>query len=112
MHWQLSFGQHAARIARAALEEGREVPDSCIPPEVDEELVPYLRHFWELSTERAAAFSTLLPIPWSSIDQYAKQYGYADDEIDYDDFVTIIRALDETFLNEIRKTPAPKKDKK
>lgn len=76
-----------------------------MPPEVDPELEPLLFHFWELSTARGAAFSTLLPIPWPAVDQYAKQYGF-DDEIDYADFVYIIRQLDAEFLDVTRKQSA------
>ena len=74
-----------------------------MPPEVAPELEPLLHHFWELSTSRGAAFSTLLPIPWPALDQYAHQYGYGEDEVDYNDFVYIIRALDEEFLDVVRK---------
>lgn len=70
--------------------------------------MPYLTHFWRLSTDRPAGFGGVLPIPWSSISRYAEQYGFAS-EVDYDSFVAIISRLDNAYL-EI-KNPPPEKPK-
>lgn len=95
-------------MAKAALESGRDIPDSCLPPELsDPELHVYLSgsegHFWRLSTCRGIGFGSLGPIPWTAVDEYARVYGFAENEIDYDDFVFIIGALDEVFLEVSRK---------
>jgi hypothetical protein len=60
-------------------------------------------HFWRLSTCRGIGFGALGPIPWTAVDCYAKTYGFAENEIDYDDFVFIVGALDEVFLDVSRK---------
>ncbi len=42
------------------------------------------------------------PIPWTAIDHYAVRQDYTDDPILYDDFMYIIRQLDEEFLADHR----------
>ncbi len=54
--------------------------------------------FETLSTCRQIGMSGVGPIPWSSIDQFARQQGFADDEIAYNDFLYIMQSLDELFL--------------
>ncbi len=51
-----------------------------------------------LSTCRQISQGGVGPIPWSAIDQFAQQQGFADDEVAYQDFVHIIQALDEVYL--------------
>lgn len=86
-------------------------PESCFPPEIDPALIGYLcipdGHFWRLSTSRSIGFSTLGPIPWTALDQYATRYGFDQDEVEYEDFMFIMQALDEEFLAISRKqTPS------
>lgn len=40
------------------------------------------------------------PIPWTAIDLYAQRLGIGDDEIAYGDFVALIQALDDRFLEQ------------
>ncbi len=51
-----------------------------------------------LSTCRQISQGGVGPIPWSAIDQFAQQQGFAGDEIAYQDFVHIMQALDEVYL--------------
>ncbi|NJK89269.1 MAG: hypothetical protein HC923_07585 [Myxococcales bacterium] len=90
-------------MAKAAIDRGDSIPESCLPPELaDSDLYIYLSpadgHFWRLSTCRGIGFGALGPIPWTAVDQYASVYGFSEDEVDYDDFVFIVGALDEEFL--------------
>ena len=56
----------------------------------------YWAAFRDLSNCRPAGFSGLLPIPWSSIDQYANRYQVAGHF--YEEFVHIITELDGVYL--------------
>ena len=38
------------------------------------------------------------PIPWHVMDKYAERQGYLEDQVLYDDFIYLIRQLDEEFL--------------
>ncbi len=51
-----------------------------------------------LSTCRQVSQGGVGPIPWSAIDQFAQQQGFADDEVACEDFVHIMQALDEVYL--------------
>jgi len=56
-------------------------------------------HAFELlSTCRQISQGGVGPIPWFALDQFARQQGFADDEIAYEDFVHIMQALDEVYL--------------
>lgn len=83
------------------------IPESCIPPAANASLAEYLvipdGHFWRLSTSRSIGFSALGPIPWIALDQYAVRYGFAEDEVLYEDFMFIMQRLDEAFLEHERK---------
>lgn len=116
LRWELTFGARAATIAKAAAERGDDVPESCLPPELSNpDLGVYLEaphgHFWRLSTCRGIGFGALGPIPWTAVDSYAQTYGFAQNEVDYDDFVFIIGQLDEEFLRVSRKQAAAAADR-
>jgi len=40
------------------------------------------------------------PIPWVAIDQWANRHGPSDPD-DYDDFLTLIRAMDDVYLDHV-----------
>lgn len=61
-----------------------------------------MQAFWQLSTCRQIGMGCLGPIPWDSIDRYAHQNAFGDDDVEYDSFVHIIQQLDETFLEHQR----------
>jgi hypothetical protein len=81
----------------AAVDAGREPPASAIAPEVAEYLLPYIQIFWLLSSCRIPGPSGLGPIPWDSIDRYARRYEI-NDEILYDDLIAYITAMDSKYL--------------
>jgi hypothetical protein len=105
----MEWGPRAQGIARAALDAGRAVPASAIPPSLPDHLVPYLAnpdgYFWQLSTDRPFGLSTVGPIPWSSKVRFARDLGL--DKEAQDDFVYLISALDEVYL----KIQAERQDK-
>lgn len=82
------------------------MPESCVPPEIDAELLFYIRAFWTLSSDRALGMA-VGPIPWTAIDRYAERLGIIDDEVEYTDFVEIIQTLDVAFMKQ-QQTDAPK----
>ena len=56
----------------------------------------YYQAFLDLSTCRSVGMAEG-PIPWDSIDAYAKHHGLVDDN-EYDRFFLLIRALDAEYL--------------
>jgi len=60
----------------------------------------YYRAFQELSTDRPPSFSGISPIPWSSIDRYARRHGIEDE--DFDVLVRMIRAADAALMKILR----------
>ncbi len=58
--------------------------------------------FWKLSTCRHIGMGALGPIPWDSIDRYAHQNGFAEDDIEYQTFVYVIQQIDGAFLENQR----------
>jgi len=84
------------KIANAATDAGRPIPESAVPPELPDGLELYLSHFWELSTDRSIGFGCVGPIPWSILDKYAR--AHCDTDVELEDFVYYIRALDSEFM--------------
>jgi len=91
-------GKVASKIADEAIKRGLPVPDSCLPPDLEDHLYEYVDHFWVLSTDRELGFGAIGPIPWRAIDSYAQRHGFGDDEVAYDDFVAFVTAMDEEYL--------------
>ena len=58
--------------------------------------------FWKLSTCRQIGMGVLGPTPWDSIDRFAHQNDFAEDDVEYDSFVYIITQLDNAFLEHQR----------
>lgn len=69
-------------------------------PELFSGLEVYYEAFLELTTCRQVGFGEG-PIPWDAIDRYAERHGIADEE-DYEDFVDMVRALDDAYLKHRR----------
>ncbi len=90
------WAEKGAKIAQAAIDAGEEIPDTAVPPDLDAGLETYVSHFWELSTDRSIGFGCLGPIPWTSVDRYARQWCTTD--VEYEDFLFFIRKLDTVFL--------------
>ena len=74
------------------------MPDSCVPPDLDEYLERILDAFWELSTCRSLGFGAIGPIPWSAVREYAVHLGIADDELLAGDLLALVHELDDEFL--------------
>lgn len=55
----------------------------------------------ELSTTRPANMGGAGPIPWTSIAQYAEQYGIEGE--DFEDLVAVLREADEAWLKHARR---------
>lgn len=80
---------------------GRPIPERIAnAPSLDPSLSIFLGAFYDLTTERRAGFS-VLPIPWSSIANYGKVYGFDKDQ--FEDLVYFVRRLDEAYLDRMRK---------
>lgn len=79
------------------------------------EIEPYLGFvwdaFWELSCDRQMGFGAIGPIPFSSVDLYARRFGI-DDPDQFKQFLHLIRQLDAKYLakvNDSGKTDAASK---
>lgn len=72
-----------------------------MPPELPENLTPFIRDFWVLSTCRGASQAGPTPIPWTAIDQFAERHGYTDNVLTYEDFTCYMHALDSEYLSVI-----------
>lgn len=97
----MKFGPHSQAIVKAALDAGHPVPEEVIPPEILPECEFALEAFHELKTDRQGGF-IYGPIPWTAIDAYARRYGITDTE-EFDDFVLMIRAMDDVYLKAAEK---------
>lgn len=62
----------------------------------------YWTAFQRLSSCRNYGPSSVGPVPWTAMDQYADRYGITFNE--YDDFITIMEGLDQVFLSNQPKT--------
>lgn len=80
----------------AALDAGHPIPEDAIPPELPQECEFVYAAFHELKTDRSGGFS-YGPIPWTAIDAYARRFGI-DDLEEFEDFVFLIRAMDDVHL--------------
>jgi hypothetical protein len=71
-------------------------------PELREDLTVYWRAYDELTTCRqyAGMAGVPLPIPWTAVHEYAIRHRFAGEA--FDDLVTIVRAMDEAFLQRSR----------
>lgn len=95
----MTFGPQAKKIVEAAKERGLPPPDSCLPPVVlSERGREFFDAFWELSSTRQITIAGAGPIPWQVMDAYAQRREYVEDEVLYDDFMHVVRGLDEEFL--------------
>lgn len=97
------MGAQSNNIARAAQEQGVPIPDLEPPVDLTPRNTAFYTAFWELSTERYIGFGLVGPIPWSAKDRYAERYGFLDDEIHYDDFMHVMSAMDEAFIEHQKK---------
>jgi len=69
---------------------------------IEDELYPAWIAYQELDTCRPyIGFGTPGPIPWDKIDLYAQRHCSSEEEYDY--LLTVIRAMDETYLAHARK---------
>jgi len=66
-------------------------------PEVPESLAIYRRAFLELQDERPQAMNGAAPIPWTSVNEWAKRYGINDPD-DFHDLYLLVKAQDEQWL--------------
>lgn len=85
-------------MLRQAYRRGQPPPDVFAnAPELAEDLLPYWRAYDELSTCRAYAgmSGVPLPIPWTAINEYAIRHRFAGEA--FDDLVDIVRAVDDAF---------------
>jgi hypothetical protein len=78
----------------ARIEAGHAVPSYDNQPDYPDGLEWVLSAFSQLSTDRPVTMGGEGPIPFTSIDRYAKRYDVAE----FDEFLTYIRALDAAYL--------------
>ncbi len=57
----------------------------------------YQKAFWDCSTDRDIGMAEG-PIPWSSMDKWARRYGYVGTE--FDRLVFIMRSMDSVYITE------------
>ena len=90
-------GGYEKKIRAQAEKFSMELPDKIKnKPKVPESLAFTWRAFWELSTDRTIGMVEG-PLPWSSIDRYAKRYGITDlDDFDY--FSILLKQMDATYM--------------
>lgn len=81
------------------VEDDGKVPTAlATQPKLAEHLGFAWQAFNRLNGDRAISEFGQRPIPFSSIDAYARRFGI-DDRDDFDRFCDLIRALDAAFLN-------------
>jgi hypothetical protein len=97
LEWSTKWGAHASKIAEAARDRGVPVPANAIAPELGSHLDSYVHIFWLLRTCALNGMS-VGRIPWTAIDTYAERYGLLDDEVQYDDLVYVIMAMDSRYV--------------
>lgn len=92
--YNLTTGVVEERMVEKCRRTGTEVPRQILDkPELMVGLSFYLEAFQRLSTDRICSDGHIGPIPYSSIRNYALDYG-----IDIEDFESHIRALDSAFI--------------
>lgn len=79
-----------------AAENGYQVPDEDLPPDVLPECEFVFSAFWELSTDRPVGMG-IGAIPWSSINSFAVRHGIEQID-DFEQFSFLIRAIDAEYL--------------
>jgi len=85
-------------IIAAALERGDPIPPTIMnAPDLDLHLVFVWEAFWELSTCRPVGMTTG-SIPWTAINEYAVRYEVNSPD-EFDRFVKLLYAMDESFFN-------------
>jgi hypothetical protein len=85
-------------IAAALAEQGVEVPEDLLPPDVWAIAVPYRAAFGVLSSARGQHMNGWDAIVYSEIVKYAHENGYADSIDALEEFVSLIQAQDRAFL--------------
>jgi hypothetical protein len=91
-------------IAAALAEQGVEVPEDLLPPDVWAIAEPYRAAFGVLSAARGQGMNGLEAIVYSEIVAYAERNGYAQSIDELEEFVMLIQEQDREFL----KATAPK----
>jgi hypothetical protein len=99
-------------IAAAFAEQGVEVPEDLLPPDVWAIAEPYRAAFGVLSAARGQGMNGLEAIVYSEIVRYAHENGYATSIDDLEEFVAFLQTQDTAFLSEsaqalARKTKVP-----
>lgn len=85
-------------IAAALLEQGAEVPAELLAPvDVWPCAQPYADAFDALSRSRGHSMSGVLPLAYTEITAYARDHGFADTEVECDEFVELIYAQDVAY---------------
>lgn len=77
------------------------------PPDLIDGVGDFLTAFWELSTDRPSGFGPG-PIPFTSIDAYARRHGI-DDPDEFALFSDLIREMDRAYLDKQREKTEKKK---
>lgn len=96
-------------IAAALAEQGLDVPADLHPAEVWPVATPYLDAFRILSAGRRQGFSGWEALAYSEIVAYAHENGYADSITELEEFVALIYAQDNSFLEESAKRTKQKR---
>jgi hypothetical protein len=87
-------------IAAALAEQGVEVPEDVLPPDVWAIAVPYRVAFDVLSAARGQNMNGWSPLAYSEIVRYAHENGYATSIDDLEEFVAFLQTQDTAFLSE------------
>lgn len=111
MEWELKYSKVDTSIYLQAIKNNQPLPEFLQnKPELEQGLYFYMQAFFALETERNVGFS-VTPIPVMKIIQYGEYLGYSNDE-KLDDFVYIIRSLDNVAMNYYNKKVTSEKPKK
>lgn len=87
-------------LVRQAIRSGKAIPDRIAnAPELQIGLQLYLQAFFDLDSERSHS-SSLSPIPWTSIKQYATAIEL--DERQTDELFYFIKKLDKVHLERLK----------
>ena len=90
-------------IADALAEQGLDVPEDLHPAEVWPVAAPYRDAFRILSAGRRQGWNSWDALAYSEIVACARESGYADSITELEEFVALIQAQDEAYLEEAAK---------
>lgn len=93
LRWALTNGEKFTAAQKQAAEDGTEIPEELLPPDLIEGFGGWYEDFWTLSTERQIGMAEG-EIPASAIAKHVEGWRYDDAEM----FEHCMRQMDRVYL--------------